>query len=222
MSQPNAFCPNCGAPVRFLWSSAVQTTCEFCKSILVRSDLDIRKVGEVADLPPDASPIQILTEGNWRGRGFQVIGRIIYEFELGVWNEWHAVFSDGSSGWISDAQASYAISFLQPPQPLPSPSEAYRGAHFNFGGIDFEVTTRTQARYRGVQGELPFQFWDKTQVSFIDMRTRTGQFGTLDYSENPPLLFIGESVPYEELNLKNVREFEGWTLTGQATSGGRY
>jgi hypothetical protein len=25
-----------------------------------------------------------------------------------------------------------------------------------------------------------------------------------------PLLFIGKSVPYEALHLKNVRQFEGW------------
>lgn len=221
MSQPNAFCPNCGAPVQFLWSSAVQTTCAFCSSILVRSDVDIRKVGTVADLPPDASPIQILTEGNWRGRNFQIIGRIIYEYDLGVWNEWHAVFSDGTSGWISDAQANYAISFLQPPQQLPKVAEAYRGQKFTFLNVQYEVTSRNLAMYRGVQGELPFQFWDKAQMIFVDLRSNTGQFATLDYSENPPLLFIGEAVEFEDLHLKNIREFEGWTLTGQATSGAR-
>ena len=36
MSERVANCPNCGAPIKFLWSSAVQTTCEFCHSILVR------------------------------------------------------------------------------------------------------------------------------------------------------------------------------------------
>ena len=76
--------------------------------------------------------------------------------------------------------------------------------------------------YRGVQGELPFQFWDKSRVVFSDLRSRGREFATLDYSEDPPLLFLGQSVDYEELNLKNVREFEGWTLTGQAAPGARY
>ena len=34
--------------------------------------------------------------------------------------------------------------------------------------------------------------------------------GTIDYSEMPPLLFLGEWVDYDELQLKNVRKFEGW------------
>src|SRR5207249_11624362 len=58
--------------------------------------------GQVADLPPDPSPIQLLTEGVYKGKGFQVVGRILYEYEQGGWNEWHIVFSDGASGWLSD------------------------------------------------------------------------------------------------------------------------
>ena len=59
MSQPAANCPSCGAPVQFRWSSAVQTVCPFCHSILVRADLDLKNVGKVADLPPDPSPISL-------------------------------------------------------------------------------------------------------------------------------------------------------------------
>src|SRR5688572_28104279 len=61
-------CPNCGAPIEFLWSSAVQTTCAYCRSILVRHDVDLARVGVVGDLPPDASPIQRGAEGKWAGR----------------------------------------------------------------------------------------------------------------------------------------------------------
>ncbi|HEY2842070.1 MAG TPA: DUF4178 domain-containing protein, partial [Bryobacteraceae bacterium] len=115
MSAPAGNCPNCGAPVQFRWSSAVQTVCPFCHSILIRDDLDLKKVGQVADLPPDPSPISLLTEGIYHGKAFQAIGRIVYEWENGGWNEWHIVFSDGVSGWLSDAQLQYAISFKADP-----------------------------------------------------------------------------------------------------------
>src|SRR5882762_9202801 len=95
MTQPTATCPNCGAQVVFRWSSSVQTVCEYCKSILVRTDVDLKKVGEVADLPPDSSPIQIGTEGSYNHKGFVAIGRIVYEYELGSWNEWHLMLNDG-------------------------------------------------------------------------------------------------------------------------------
>jgi hypothetical protein len=210
MSGPTANCPSCGAPVKFLWSSAVQTTCEFCHSILVRSDVDLKKVGEVADLPVDASPIQIGTEGDYQNKSFVVVGRIIYEYEQGGWNEWHIIFNDGSSGWLSDAQLEYDLSWLsKPPQPLPP--TATKGQTFQWQGKNYQVTSLTKAHYKGVQGELPFQYSDKSDVLFADLRTTTGDFGTIDYSENPPLLFLGRELNFNELQLKHLRDFEGWT-----------
>ena len=212
MSQPLANCPGCGAPVQFRWSSAVQTVCPFCHSILVRSDLDLKKVGTVADLPPDPSPIQLLTSGTYNNKKFDVIGRIIYEYEQGGWNEWHIVFSDGVSGWLSDAQLQYAVSFLVPGMALPPEEQVTRGKHFNFSNIDFEVSTMTIAAYKGVEGELPFPFYGKTNMLFADLRTHGDNFATLDYSDkSAPMLFIGKTVPFEALQLQNVRQFEGWS-----------
>jgi Domain of unknown function (DUF4178) len=212
MSQPTAICPNCGAQIVFRWSSAVQTTCEYCKSILVRHDVNLEKVGQVADLPPDISPIQIGTEGVYRDTAFQVIGRIIYSHDVGAWNEWHLMFSNGSSGWLSDAQAEYAISFISTPeQPLPASGEVYRGFAYTQQGVALWVTTLTEANYEGVEGELPFQYWDKEKCRFADLRSNDGRFATIDYTEEPPLLFLGEFVEFESLRLVNLKEFEGWT-----------
>ena len=210
MSTPAANCPNCGAPVKFLWSSAVQTTCEFCHSILVRTDVDLKKVGVVADLPADASPIQIGTEGAYQNKSFVVVGRIIYEYEQGGWNEWHIIFNDGSSGWLADAQLEYDLSWLaKPEQPLPPNTS--KGQTFQWKNGNYQVTSVTKAHYKGVQGELPFEYWDKSDLLFADLRTTSGDFGTIDYSENPPLLFLGRAVEFDDLHLKNLREFEGWT-----------
>jgi hypothetical protein len=212
MSQPVSNCPNCGAPVQFRWSSAVQAVCPFCHSILVRDDLELKNVGQVGDLPPDPSPIQLLTEGIYKGKTFQVVGRIVYEYEQGGWNEWHIVFSDGASGWLSDAQLQYAVSFLvKPGEPLPPSGEVFRAKILSFQQTEFEVATLTRARYKGMEGELPFPYYGKSDMTFADLRTSGRAFGTLDYSEEPPLLFLGEWVEFEELKLQNLRQFEGWT-----------
>jgi hypothetical protein len=212
MSQPTANCPSCGAAVKFQWSSAVQTVCAYCRSILVRTDVDLTRVGEVADLPPDSSPLQIGTEGIYRDKGFVLTGRIVYQYELGGWNEWHMVCNDGSSGWLSDAQLEYAVSFLtQPPVALPAAGAITRGMRAEMFGIALEVTSLTTAHYRGVAGELPFQYWDKQDVLFADLRSADARFGTIDYSESPPLLFLGEVVDFAGLRLKNLRQFEGWS-----------
>ena len=212
MSAPVANCPNCGAPVQFRWSSAVQTTCEFCRSILVRTDVDLKKVGEVADLPPDSSPLQIGSEGQYQNKSFVVVGRILYEYEQGGWNEWHLIYNDGSSGWLSDAQLEYDLSWLtSAPTAWPAGGSLQRGQIINTAGRKFEITSITKAHYKGVQGELPFEYWDKSDCLFADARTTTGEFATIDYTESPPLLFTGRTVEFEELHLKNLRLFEGWS-----------
>ena len=209
MRGPAGRCPNCSAPVRFRWSSAIQTTCEACRSVIVRHDVDLETIGEVADLPPDASPIQIGTTGAVDGRSFTVIGRIVYEYDDGGWNEWHLVYADGTSGWLSDAQLEFAVSSLvQPTRPLPAADAVRLGMDYTWDQRELQVTTLTTARYKGVEGELPFEFWGKEDVLFADLRGHDATFGTIDYSDGAPMLFLGRFVSFDELGLGNVRTFD--------------
>jgi hypothetical protein len=210
MSSRSASCPNCGAPVVYRWSSSVQTICEYCRSVIVRTDLDLKKVGQVADLPADGSPIQLLTEGRYGDRGFVVAGRILYEYDQGVWNEWRLVMDGGADGWLSDAQNELAVSFRVKADRLPAEREAALGRAFVWNNIEFTVTSRTLAHYAGVEGELPFEYWDKTDVTFIDLRSEGLDFATLDYSDEVPALYLGTVTDFSELRLKNMRSFEGW------------
>jgi Domain of unknown function (DUF4178) len=211
MSQPAATCPNCGAKIIFQWSSSVQTVCTYCKSVLVRTDLDLTKIGQVADLPPDISPVQLNTEGLYRNKSFVVIGRILYEYDQGGWNEWHFITNDGANGWLSDAQEEYAVSFSVPNQKLPQRSDLQPGEQFSWNGQTYTLSVITNAHFRGVEGELPFKFWDKGDMVFADLRTQSKNFATLDYSDEQPALYLGEFVDFDELKLKNLRTFEGWS-----------
>lgn len=210
MTQPATNCPNCGAKIVFRWSSSVQTVCEYCKSILIRTDLDLKKVGQVADLPPNSSPIQIGTEGTYNHQFFVVVGRIIYEYDQGSWNEWHLVMNN-SSAWLSDAQDEYVVTFAAPGRTLPAVGQAQVGQRFVWDKETYTVSTITRAHYRGVEGELPFQYWDKEDVVFVDLMSANGKFATLDYSDETPALYLGESVDFDALKLKNLRSFEGWS-----------
>lgn len=209
MTQPTGTCPNCGAKIVFRWSSSVQTTCEYCKSILIRTDVDLQKVGQVADLPPNSSPIQIGTEGVYQHQAFVAIGRIIYEYDQGTWNEWHLVMNNRSA-WLSDAQNNYSVTFAAPGRKLPQ-DEPEVGQRYAWDKDNYTVTTLTEAHYRGVEGELPFQYWDKEDVLFVDLMSSNGKFATLDYSDETPALYLGECVDFDQLQLKNLRKFEGWS-----------
>jgi len=210
MTSRTARCPNCGAPIDFKWSSSVQTVCEYCRSVVVRTDVDLKTVGTVADLPVNASPIQLATEGRYGDKPFVVAGRIVYRYEQGSWNEWRIVLEGGRDGWLSDAQNAFAVSFRVEHPNLPTSAQAPLGQSFTWNGTRFTVVSRTRAHYAGVEGELPFEYWDKTDVDFIDLRSTHVDFATLDYSDPAPVLYIGRAVDIDELNLRNLRMFEGW------------
>jgi hypothetical protein len=204
-------CPNCGAPVHFRWAQAVQTTCEFCHSILVRQGLDLAKVGTQAEFPRTGSPIQLGVEGQWRKKTFVVVGRVTYAWQSGRWNEWHCRLSDGTSAWLSDAQLEYAMTVaVDMHQPLPAPHTLAVGQGFAWNGVDYVVSTITPAVYVGTEGELPFTTYDHAEYWFADLQNVDGGLATIDGSEAPPLLYVGEYVDYDALTLKGLRKFEGW------------
>src|SRR5260370_21406199 len=176
MTQRVSNCANCGAKIVFRWSSSVQTVCEFCKSILVRTDVDLKKVGQVADLPPDSSPIQINSEGKYRNKAFVVVGRILYEYDHCGWNEWHVMMNDGTSAWLSDAQSEYALSLSSKAQNLPAAAQVHLGQQFTWSNQRYTVRVITPAHYRGVAGEWPFHHWDKPDATFFAHRTRSAKF----------------------------------------------
>lgn len=205
-------CPSCGAPVTFRFAQAVQAACPYCQSVLVRTDVDLERVGAVAELPPDPSPIQLYTEGIANNKAFMVVGRITYEYEQGLWNEWHLLYHDNSTGWLSDAQAQYAVSGLvNPPAALPPRQKLRVGMVFDWPQGAFTLTHLTTARYVGFEGELPFVTGGRHEETvFADLRTESADFATIDYSEEPPMLFLGRVVSFDELRLKNLKQFEGW------------
>lgn len=218
MTGPVGNCPSCASPIRFQWPGAVQTVCGTCKSIVVRHGVDLEKVGVVSEPPPVTSRIQLGTEGRYRGRAFSVIGRIAYGWERGAWSEWHLAFGDGSSGWLSDAQDEYAVTFaVSDAADLPQAGTIAPGNEMVLPGstAPFRVTTITRARYAGVEGELPFEYWGKEETPFVDLRSDAGRLATIDYSESPPLLFAGEVVPFGALEFKNLRD--PWQKTVEGT-----
>ena len=215
MTAKTAACPNCGATIEFRWSSAVQTICPYCKAVLVRRDLDLEKVGMVSDLPPTASPIQLGTEGKFENDAFVVVGRIVYQYERGGWNEWYLRTLRGGSAWLSDAQGDLAISTpARQPGALPAANDVKVGQSYVIDAIRFRVASITRARYAGVEGELPFTTWDRSDSIFADLDTdgagRQLRFATIDYSDDTPVAYVGTYVELEQLAARNLRHFEGW------------
>lgn len=209
----SANCPSCGAPVVFKSSASFHGVCEFCRSTLVRHGGDLENLGRMADLLEDASPLRLGSEGRYRGVHFAVVGRIQLRYEAGVWNEWYLLFDDQRGGWLSDAGGEYLISFLTPPgAALPEFAALMPNDELKLAGRDFIVTNREEAMCIAGEGELPFAFGAGYPAQLVDLRASDGAeagFASIDYSETPPLVFIGESLPFASFHFANLRDERG-------------
>lgn len=201
----SATCPSCGAPVVFRSASSVFAVCGYCSSTLVRHDLALEDIGKMAALVEDRSPLQLGVEGSYRGVHFALIGRIQLKYSQGYWNEWHLLFDDGRTGWLSEAAGEYVLTFVQAVQePLPAYDDLSIGQRFVLSGQVWTVSNLERAECVAGAGELPFPVGAGYPLLAADLRS-VQQFATLDYSETPPRLFVGEAVDVRALKLSGLR-----------------
>jgi ribosomal protein L37AE/L43A len=201
-----ANCPSCGAPVRFRGAASIVAICEFCRSTLVKQGANLEDIGKMAEVIEDASPIQLGTEGRYKGVHFATIGRIQYRYPAGAWNEWYVLFDDQRTGWLSDAMGNYLMTFLRRTGGLPPLDKIRVGLAAKLDGRQYEVVNIERGHVVAGQGELPFKVGAGWEGVFADLRGDDERFATLDYSEDPPLLFAGEQVPFEAFRFQNLRD----------------
>lgn len=204
-----ARCPSCAAPVEFKSVASVLAVCDYCQSTLVREGEELANLGKMAALIEDRSPLQRGAEGRWKGRHFGLIGRIQLRWEQGLWNEWHLLFDDGKSGWLSESGGEHVISEpVWQPDALPPFSELHLGQGLSIAGRPYSITNLLTAECVAGEGELPFKVGPGYAAPVADMRDETGGFATLDYSDDPakPMAFVGESVEFNSLAWNNLRQ----------------
>lgn len=208
-----ASCPSCGAPVVFQSAGSVFAVCGYCQSTLFRHDDALEDLGKMAPLAEDRSPLQLGSEGKYKGVHFALIGRLQLRYSQGLWNEWHLLFDDMRTGWLSEAGGEYVLTFAQPVQePLPAFADLTIGQRLTLAGESWTVSNLEEAICVAGEGELPFRVGAGYPVPAADLRN-PAHFATLDYSETPPLLFSGEAILLGELALANLRD--GTSVTGE-------
>ncbi|RMG11597.1 MAG: DUF4178 domain-containing protein [Planctomycetota bacterium] len=211
-----ASCPSCGAPVKFRNRRSVARVCEYCDTTLVRDDAGdaLRELGKVSHLVADASPLRIGATGTCFGVGFSVLGRLQIEHETGLWNEWFLEWADGHTGWLGEALGQYLITFPARGEGIrtfvPLFDELSVGQRVVIDGKRYTVTELRKALATGTEGETPFVVEEGYELPYADLRRGSDGFGTIDYSEDPPLVFTGRCVSWPDLNLRGYRSFDGW------------
>lgn len=203
-------CPSCGALVAFRTSILLVAVCPFCRSLVQRKDLDLEKLGESAQLQPDGSPVQLGTGGTYRSALFEVVGRVQLQTPHGFWNEWYLMFADGRQGWLGEMQGAYAVSF-KAEYNVPALRDLKVLAKVELKGAVYQVLEIIDAKYLAAEGELPFRPPLGETAPSADLIGEDGKFGTIDYSDDPPSVFIGEYQDFDALQFTGLKQIEGWS-----------
>lgn len=210
MSALTATCPSCGAPVSFKSGSSVVVICSYCRSVVARTDRELRDIGRVAELVETGSPLQLGLRGVWRGVNFELTGRAQMGHEAGgVWDEWYATFSNGWTGWLAEAQGRFYLTFIEKTadKVIPTIEELRVGESITSipSPGPLVVAEKGFAKTLGASGEIPYELTPGASFYFADLSGASGVFATIDYGETPPVVYTGQEVRLSDLGLADAR-----------------
>jgi hypothetical protein len=211
MSVLVANCPSCGAQVEFKSGQSIVVICEYCRSAIARTDRDLKDLGKVAELVETGSPLDIGLRGKWKDVPFELTGRAQLGHEMGgQWDEWYATFANGWLGWLAEAQGRFYLTFQYPiPEGVQVPSFDQLQLGQPVPGLPWPaplmVAETGRATALGAKGEIPYLLTPGDTYYYADLSGVNKAFGTLDYNESPPLLFLGQQVTLADLGITTTR-----------------
>jgi hypothetical protein len=203
----SANCPACGAPIVFKLGSSIVVVCEHCNSVIARKDRDLADLGRVADLVDTQSPLEIGMSGYFEGVPFTLTGRAQLSHPAGgVWDEWYAAFEDGRWGWLAEAQGQFILTFerrFRGANVLPNFAELSPGTAVIVPGSKnrFVVAEKEIATTAGARGEIPYELVPGERRAFVDLSGDDSTYATIDFGDQPPVLYVGREVTLRELRI---------------------
>jgi len=211
LSVLKANCPSCAAPIEFQKGSTIVLVCPFCRSAVSRTDRGLEDLGKVAEIMDSESPLKLGLKGQFKDQRFELTGRAQLRHELGgVWDEWYATFSNGWVGWLAEAQGRFYLTFYQP---LPQGAQLPPFESLQLGQAieaipnqtPLMVTEKGTATSVAADGEIPYKLEPNERSNYADLSGKGNAFGTIDYSINPPWVFVGNQVTLEEIGLGDAK-----------------
>ena len=204
-------CPGCGAPIEFRSAQSTHAVCGYCQSTVVRNGETLSRIGKMAELFDDYSPLQLYAAGRWtdkgRTRGFSVIGRLQYKSSSGAWSDWQLAFDDGGTGSLSEDNGSFVLSTpIALKREVPDLSSLQVGRTTAFDGVSYQVTTNDRAALMSALGELPKLPPLGQEFDVVELRNADGQVLSLDGSQQPSSASIGVQVALDDLKLTGLKD----------------
>jgi hypothetical protein len=211
MSISSSSCPNCGAEVSFSSVATVMVVCEYCDTTIVRKDLDLDKVGTMAKLVKDASPLYLGLRGRCPLGEFEIVGRLQLTYDAGLWNEWFIVTQNDEPAWIAEAMGDYTLlsdAAIKAPAKV---KDLKPGQRLKLKGKTYLVSDARPARCVSGEGQLPFVVGSGYDFYYVDLRSHSNRVATIDCSGASPIVYTGVYMDFDAFDFQGPRSFDGWS-----------
>jgi Domain of unknown function (DUF4178) len=202
--------------VEFRSAQSTHAVCGYCHSTVVRSDDKLERLGKMAELFDDFSPLQLFVSGKYKGKNFTLVGRLQYRYAQGTWTEWMAAFDDGSTGSLSEDNGAFVFSTaLATSSAIPAASNFVVGKTTAINGKSFTIAANNTASLLSAQGELPKLPALGTPFEVVELRGDQGDVISIDYNVIPAAVSSGRAVLLEDLQLKGLKDEQTKAESGQ-------
>jgi ribosomal protein S27E len=173
---------------------------------VVRSGEVLSRVGKMAEVFDDHTPLQLFVTGKYKERNFTLIGRLQFKAEAGTWTEWNTFFDDGQTGWLAEDNGAYVFTFpVDNQSALPAAERFVVGGRTVINGTPFSVASNLQAMLISAQGELPKLPPLGQSFTTVELRGENDVL-SIDYGTQPPLVSRGTAVQLDDLQLKGLKD----------------
>jgi hypothetical protein len=134
----------------------------------------------------------------------------------GFWNEWYVVFNGEKTGWLAEAQGTWAINTeIQPLPQLPTVDDIALKDRILIQGQSFEVADLKITHCIGSEGELPVAAFESRSGKSVDLIGPNNRFASIEYGlsdseKSETRAFVGEYLDFDTFEFSNLRPLYGW------------
>ena len=153
--------------------------------------------GRTAGLVSLPSPLYLDATGSLGDRDFRVLGRLLFEYDGGVWTEWFLEVEGAGRAWLTEDEGQFSILQIQDEAEAP-PFEAVQvGRTIAVAGRDVFVDEIGEATVVGGEGQLGAEILPGEVVRYVDGSAGEDQV-SIEYGEDGAVeVFVGRPIPRE-------------------------
>jgi hypothetical protein len=204
MSFPLLNCPSCGALLELKYRHSRMVVCTYCGQTSYINANALTAVGSPILLADYGSILAVGKRGKIKGKPFEVLGRLRFDYEDGFWDEW-LVSLEGewdTESWLQEDEGEFVLFRKQNLTQTAAYRDFQVGAATKLADQTVFITEKNKAVINGGEGELPFQVIAGEKADFVDgIVIGKKLIFSLEYMPNEVMFNIGEPVAISDFQL---------------------